>query len=711
MKNLLLLILLTLPFVSANAQKKIDSIAYSYGSRLDTISFSDSENDELINQLLDSLKIRSGKGENFYASSLYYGKLGRKFYYSSNYHRAGEYFDSAAHYSLLNEDTLMSFKLTMNAGALRYIEGDYANALSRYLDAVEFGKLSAESELGRLYSNIGMLYNSIDMLDKAQDYLTLSLENYRKYNADSSSLIKPLNVLGMIARKQGLLEESLMMLKRAEKVAIAEKQYLDAGDINHNLFETYKKVNDVDKQLFHLSRSISFYDSTGFENKVYAEKGELASFYLSQNKISEAGRLLNEIFDRYNDLNFENSVKQMLNYEYSTYLHEIGESQKAYKFLKRSLAYKDSVHDQSQLNETANLELRLRMKQKAQIDSIQHAEDEERRALLAEKKEAEFQAELSSQKLISIVGFGGGAFALIFVFILYKANRTKSRANQVISKQKNEIEEKQQEIIDSIQYSQRLQQAIMPEIDEFKRNFPNSFIFYKPKDIVAGDFYFLEKVEDDSTSKVYFAAVDCTGHGVPGAMLSIVGANGLKRCIRELKLRDPGEILTELSSIVAENFTSSKEKIRDGMDIALCCIELKGSAKQLHFAGAHNPAWIINPNRATWPENTKVFREGDGVMLSPDKHAVGYKEKKVFYRTTSIELVEGDKIYLFSDGYADQFGGDRGKKMKSAVFRRFLVEINEKSMQDQEQLIRKNFEEWKNNYEQVDDVCVIGVRV
>jgi serine phosphatase RsbU (regulator of sigma subunit) len=223
-----------------------------------------------------------------------------------------------------------------------------------------------------------------------------------------------------------------------------------------------------------------------------------------------------------------------------------------------------------------------------------------------------------------------------------------------------------------------------------------SFILYKPKDIVAGDFYWLESVPGpgkNDSPLVLFAAADCTGHGVPGAMVSVVCNNGLNRSVREYGLTDPGKILDKTREIVVQEFEKSEEEVKDGMDIALC--SLKGTT--LQYAGAHNPLWII--------------RNGELLETKANKQPIGKFDNPEPYTTHTIELQKGDSVYIFSDGFADQFGGDNGKKLKTANFKKLLLSIQKENMQKQKELIDEAFESWKGNIEQLDDVCVIGVKI
>lgn len=282
--------------------------------------------------------------------------------------------------------------------------------------------------------------------------------------------------------------------------------------------------------------------------------------------------------------------------------------------------------------------------------------------------------------------------------------------------QKEIVEEKNREITDSINYAKRIQSAILPTKKIIKEYLENSFVLYKPKDIVAGDFYWMEHKD----GKVLFAAADCTGHGVPGALVSVICNNALNRSVREHGLTIPGKILDRSREIIIEEFEKSDEEVKDGMDIALCALE----GNTLHYAGAHNPLWIVRPDRhaelvpiaiGTASDNLPLKQvQGDGYVLYEirgDKQPVGKFFRNEPYTTHTFELQKGDTFYIFSDGYIDQFGGEKGKKFKSKSFRQLLLAIQDKTMEEQRSLIDENFETWKGDLEQVDDVCVIGVRI
>jgi serine phosphatase RsbU (regulator of sigma subunit) len=279
-------------------------------------------------------------------------------------------------------------------------------------------------------------------------------------------------------------------------------------------------------------------------------------------------------------------------------------------------------------------------------------------------------------------------------------NRLKISQKQkaLIAEKKKEVdlallslEEKNKEITDSINYAKRIQSAILPSSQKLKEVLPNHFITYIPKDIVAGDFYWLQEIGN----KILFAACDCTGHGVPGAMVSVVCNNGLNRSVKEFGLTDPAQILDKTRELVIEEFSKSDEEVKDGMDIALCSLE----GSKLTFAGAHNPLWIIR-------NGTDVIEEIKG-----DKQPVGVFEKAKGFKSHEVSLEKGDTVYIFTDGYADQFGGDKGKKLKTANFKSLLLALQNDSMVVQKEKIQSEFDEWKGSLEQLDDVCIIGLRV
>lgn len=298
--------------------------------------------------------------------------------------------------------------------------------------------------------------------------------------------------------------------------------------------------------------------------------------------------------------------------------------------------------------------------------------------------------------------------------LAYRSYKLKKKANILIVQQKYEIEAQHKEIRDSIDYAKRIQQAIIPPIKIVEQHLKDCFVIYQPKDVVSGDFYWLESptlnfianaVKQSAKNEeglIFFAACDCTGHGVPGAMVSVICNNALKRSVNEFKLTTPGEILDRTREIVVQEFEKSEDEVKDGMDIALCSLQLSESSATLHYAGANNSLYIISKNTAG---------ENELIEIKPNKQSIGKVDNPTPFTTHDISLKKGDTIYVFTDGYADQFGGEKGKKMMYKPFKNLLLTIQDKSMSEQKTILEQHFKEWKGGLEQVDDVCIIGVRI
>ncbi len=254
-----------------------------------------------------------------------------------------------------------------------------------------------------------------------------------------------------------------------------------------------------------------------------------------------------------------------------------------------------------------------------------------------------------------------------------------------------QLEEKNKEILNSITYAKRIQQAVLPPIHLIEESLKDCFILYKPKDIVAGDFYWFERKGD----LLFIAAADCTGHGVPGAIVSVICSNALYRSVNEFGLTQPGKILDKCRELVLDTFAKSDEEIKDGMDISLCSINV--SDNSICWSGANNGLIYIHD---------QVIQEIKG-----HKQPIGRTEQPTPFPTHKLRLEKGDKLYLITDGYADQFGGDRGKKYKRNHLEELIGTIQNDSVQLQKKELDMEFENWRKDLDQVDDVTIIGIKL
>jgi serine phosphatase RsbU (regulator of sigma subunit) len=303
-----------------------------------------------------------------------------------------------------------------------------------------------------------------------------------------------------------------------------------------------------------------------------------------------------------------------------------------------------------------------------------------------------------------------GLLALLFLFyfrktekiniIITKQKEELSIQKNIIEAQKTEveiakliIEEKNKAITDSITYAKRIQEAKLPKKEEIYSSFPQSFILFKPKDIVSGDFYFFYK----KNRTIFIASADCTGHGIPGAFMSLIGSEKLEDAV--LQFDDTSEILKQLNIGIKTSLkqSESEESTRDGMDIAICSVDTE--TRVLRYAGANRPIWLIRKGQ-TEVEETKATKKAIG----------GLTEDNQNFDTHEFKLKQGDTFYIFTDGYVDQFN-DKNKKLLTRNFKEMLPDIQDKPMQEQEKYLDDFIENWKAGSDQVDDILVIGVRL
>ena len=286
-------------------------------------------------------------------------------------------------------------------------------------------------------------------------------------------------------------------------------------------------------------------------------------------------------------------------------------------------------------------------------------------------------------------------FGILFIYLIIqlrtrKLKKQKEQLEWEVEKATHQIQEKHNEIQDSIAYAKRIQLAILPSTSMMEKHLPEHYIIYKPKDVVAGDFYWLE----EHNNETLFAAADCTGHGVPGAMVSVVCHNSLNRAVHEYGLTKPSLILDKARELVIDTFNKNDFQVNDGMDIALC--SYNKSEQKLKYSGANNSLYIIS--------------DGELSEIKPTKQPVGRYENAQPFIEHEVDIKTGDTVFLFSDGYADQFGGNEGKKLKYKNFKALLIRISQHPFNKQSEILNDYFDHWKGDFEQLDDVCIMAVK-
>ena len=442
--------------------------------------------------------------------------------------------------------------------------------------------------------------------------------------------------------------------------------------------------------------------------------------YRMYGQLSTAEKFAKESYDfsKNNGLIYEESEALV---ELITILEIKKDFQGAYEYAKLLSEIEKEIYDLQKIQKVEQIEGQLKLAEKEKIIA------EGKTKLKAEKLEL---AEQKTRVLWMWAIIIGVILLLSFTVFIYsktkKLNTTIQEQKEVVELKSYNLEEALSNLEDSLEYSKLIQNSMLPPLGMFEEGFADSFIMYLPKDIVSGDFYWMHKTQDE----LIFAVGDCTGHGVPGAMVSMVCHEALNKVIKEHNVVAPNKVLDEVKELVSSTFKKN-QNLNDGMDISLCSLKnnSQNATKTLQYAGAHNPIWIIRKGdieseKASSSERIKYISYDNSayflIEVKADKQPIGRFEKTKPFTSHEIELKKDDTLYLFSDGFADQFGGGKGKKFKTTNFKKLLISVQGKSMEEQKNAIHETFDKWMSwpdsngeiqVFEQIDDVCVIGVRV
>ena len=365
----------------------------------------------------------------------------------------------------------------------------------------------------------------------------------------------------------------------------------------------------------------------------------------------------------------------------------------AFYYQKLFLGLKDSVQSE-QINNQVNAissQYEDEKKQK-EINELQNKNE------INSLKTGKQLEKIKRNRIVIYSIVGSIVLVLILLLVLYSRYALKKRANNQLEEQNKIIAEKKKEIQDSIDYAKSIQRAILPKAEDIYKCFPECFGLYKPKDVVSGDFYWFA----EHNEKIFVSAADCTGHGVPGGFMSMLGIDKLNSAVVEKQMISPSEILSVLNNGIKKSLKQSDagSSSRDGMDVALCVFDLEKTT--VTYAGANRALWIIRKEKG-------VYNLSE---INPTKMAIGgLTSDNQVYTEHTVSLNKGDVIYLCTDGYADQFGGENGKKLMTKTLKQMLLSIQHLSMSEQEIYLNSEFEKWKGSLEQIDDVLIFGIRI
>lgn len=531
--------------------------------------------------------------------------------------------------------------------------------------------------------NLGTMYFHQEEMEKALNYYFKSIDILEEIDDQKRMAYAYINI-GHILSAQNKTDEATVYLNKCLKIYETIQYPKGVADVYNNLGGINLRLKKHTLALEQFKEALQIYTEINSKKGIASSTNNMAKTYLLLKDYNKTIKLSKQGLSMAEDYKLNLEIRHASNNLYQAY-EALGKDREAYKMFQLYISTRDTILSEENQKQAIKQEFKYAYEKQATADSIQMMEAKK----VMDAQIAAQKAEIKQERTQRFALYGGVFMLILFGGFIYNRLRITRHQNILIEQKKKEVEVKNKEILDSINYAKRIQKAILPPDHIVEEYLKDSFILYKPKDIVAGDFYWMDKENDT----VLFAAADCTGHGVPGAMVSVVCNNGLNRAVKEFSLSEPGEILDKTREIIVQEFEKSDEEVQDGMDIALC--SLKGN--HLHYAGAHNPLWII--------------RNGEIIEIKATKQPIGKYDNPKPYLTHQFDLEKEDVIYIFSDGYVDQFGGEKGKKLKAKPFKKMLLDIQDLSMPEQKTYLDNAFETWRGELEQIDDVCVIGVKI
>jgi serine phosphatase RsbU (regulator of sigma subunit) len=616
-----------------------------------------------------------------------YEKFAIYYFYKGKPDISYKYFDSAV--AVIVREKLPEYNyysVYRNRGVIKYSDSDLEGALRDYKRTEALILKYKVGDIGSLYNNMATLYFIAHDNENGKKYLYKAMP-FVKMNKNSDSYIKLLKSLGSvyIAEKQYTRGDSVLLAaadlsrKLNFKTDLAEALY----DYNNSLkFQRrYKESKVVIEELIQLTKELKDVD---WQLQVTLE---LARIDLTLNDKTGALKAATEAESIKTTGRMPNLEKLDILQNFAFAYYELGMYKKAAENFR---SYQILSEQDKEENEVGKLGA-LSVNYDRQQDSLSAAREKEIIELSNLREQEKAENKLKQQRIIIIVSLVGFIVIIGFSISLIRANRNKERANKEISYQKSLLAEKNKEVTDSIRYAQRIQQSLLPPQELLDILLPNHFLLYMPKDIVSGDFFWTKKL---NAAELFVAVADCTGHGVPGAMMSALSIQNLNELSSQT--RSPGELLTLLNSNLKNTLNQDQEGFsKDGLDICLCKINLK--ERKIVYSGANRNLYVFNS--AGIKTELKATKAGIG----------GHTDMQQIYQETEINLEENDMIVMSTDGFADQFGGSQGKKISSKRFKEWMTNII--SVDNKKGELLKRFVAWRGTNDQIDDICVLGFKI
>lgn len=567
-------------------------------------------------------------------------------------------------------------------GDLYWYSGDYTSASTCYFKALKiFEGQNDMSAISDCYRNIGWIYQGQDNYDLTIQYYKKALDINLKYGY-KRKLISNYDDLGIVEKLKGNYKEAIVFCKKA--ISLSKELKINRGIAAGygNLGSTYQLMGEYALAIESFQTSSKIHLEINDVYNMVEDYNGLADCYIKLNQPSKAieysmkalelskqqGYKIS-IFATYQKL----AIGYALNKDYAN----------AYNYLRIYNAQKDSTYNEQNSRQINEMSAKYESdKKELMINSLEKEKN------LSDEKAAQDRKFKLFMILFSLIVAG-------LSVVLFRGNLQKKKANNSLSLAYKEIEVQNKDITDSINYAKQIQRARLSNPEIILKHLPDAFGLYKPKDVVSGDFYWFAEHEN---GKLLLAAADCTGHGIPGAFMSLIGIDELNHATLEKRLSHTSTILSSVNRGVKKALRQNEKDSasRDGMDIALCIFDLKN--KTLEYSGANRPLYYIRDNKLH--------------EIAPTKAAIGgTTSNDQEFKSHLIDLKKDDMIYVFTDGYADQFGGPDGKKFMTKQFKELLLSIHSKPAAEQESLLEKALNNWKKDISQVDDILVMGIRI
>lgn len=600
-------------------------------------------------------------------------KTGAKNYMAGNYESAKENYLKFLEIKKTKNDSLGIAKGFHGLGVISKAQGDYNKAIEHDLNALKiYENLKDSFRTAQTSENLGMVFDSQGKYEKAFEYYNKSLE-IRKALKDSLGISKTLINIANIFEEQNNNEKALKYYFKSLEIAKKIKDKNQEANCYNNLAVLYNKKEDLDKAFEYYQKSLNINQELENKSSEALNLKNIADIYRINGNYFQALKNLNSSLNIAQEINAPDLLKDIYQTFSETY-EDKGDIPEAYKYFKKYSLIKDFLLNAESLKQSAELATKYETEKK----------ELENEKLKKENELKEAKNEKQKYGLLGLAGILGLSGVLAYSF--YRGRQKQKKSKEI-------IQEKNENITASIRYAGNIQRATLPEDEEIKRLLPESFIFYAPKDIVSGDFYWTA----EKNNKVYFSACDCTGHGVPGAFMHMTLNTLLNEAVAQKNILKPNEIFNNVRGNIIKSLKSKGGfgEQKDGMDSVLCAWDK--SQNTLEFACANNPLYLIRKNEL--------------IEYKADRMCVGYSEISKDFSFNKIDLQKNDLIYIFSDGYQDQFGGPLGKRFMRKPLKNLLLSINEKPMQEQKEILEDKIKNWKGNLEQCDDLLVIGVKV